>query len=57
MRETLIQVAYLVASALFIIAIKLLNSPRTARLGNGLGALGMALGRCSDAVSPGDRAV
>jgi len=44
MRETLIQVAYLVASALFIIAIKLLNSPRTARLGNGLGALGMTLG-------------
>ncbi len=44
MRETLIQVAYLVASVLFIIAIKLLNSPRTARLGNGLGALGMVLG-------------
>ena len=35
MRENLIQVAYLVASALFIIAIKLLNSPRTARLGKG----------------------
>ncbi len=44
MRETLIQAAYLVASALFIVAIKLLNSPRTARLGNGLGALGMLLG-------------
>ncbi len=44
MRENLIQVTYLVASALFIIAIKLLNSPRTARLGNGLGALGMLLG-------------
>lgn len=44
MRENLIQSAYLVASALFIVAIKLLNSPRTARLGNSLGALGMLLG-------------
>ena len=44
MRETFIQAAYLIASALFIIAIKLLNSPRTARLGNGLGTLGMLLG-------------
>jgi NAD(P) transhydrogenase subunit beta len=44
MRDTLIQATYLVASALFIIAIKLLNSPRTARLGNGLGALGMLMG-------------
>jgi H+-translocating NAD(P) transhydrogenase subunit beta len=43
-RDTLIQATYLVASALFIIAIKLLNSPRTARLGNGLGALGMLMG-------------
>ncbi len=44
MRDTLIQATYLVASALFIIAIKLLKSPRTARLGNGLGALGMLMG-------------
>lgn len=44
MRDTLIQATYLVASALFIIAIKLLQSPRTARLGNGLGALGMLMG-------------
>jgi len=44
MRDTLIQAAYLIASALFIIAIKLLQSPRTARLGNGMGALGMLMG-------------
>jgi NAD(P) transhydrogenase subunit beta len=42
--ETLIQVAYLVASILFIVAIKLLSSPRTARLGNLLGAGGMLIG-------------
>ncbi len=42
--ETLIQVGYLVASVLFILAIKLLSSPRTARLGNLLGAVGMLLG-------------
>ncbi|MEN2993326.1 MAG: NAD(P)(+) transhydrogenase (Re/Si-specific) subunit beta [Bacteroidia bacterium] len=42
--EAFIQVSYLIASILFIVAIKLLNSPRTARLGNALGALGMALG-------------
>ncbi|MCS7188591.1 MAG: NAD(P)(+) transhydrogenase (Re/Si-specific) subunit beta [Bacteroidia bacterium] len=39
--ESLIQVAYLFASIAFIIAIKLLNSPSTARLGNLIGALGM----------------
>lgn len=39
-----IQVSYFVASVLFIVAIKLLNSPRTARLGNFLGALAMLLG-------------
>ncbi|MCX8112595.1 MAG: NAD(P)(+) transhydrogenase (Re/Si-specific) subunit beta [Bacteroidia bacterium] len=42
--ETFIQVAYLVASVSFIIAIKLLGSPRTARIGNWLGSLGMLLG-------------
>lgn len=42
--ETLIQVAYLLASVSFIVAIKLLASPRTARIGNQLGAVGMLLG-------------
>lgn len=42
--ETLIQIAYLLASVSFIVAIKLLASPRTARTGNLLGAVGMLLG-------------
>lgn len=42
--ENLINLAYLAASALFILALKRLSSPRTARSGNLLGALGMALG-------------
>ncbi|HUE76759.1 MAG TPA: NAD(P)(+) transhydrogenase (Re/Si-specific) subunit beta [Longimicrobiales bacterium] len=39
----LIQVAYLVASVLFILGLKQLSSPKTARRGNLLGALGMML--------------
>jgi len=42
--ETFIQVAYLLASVSFIVAIKMLASPRTARTGNLLGAVGMLLG-------------
>jgi len=42
--ELVVQGAYLGASVLFILAIKLLASPRTARLGNLLGALGMLVG-------------
>lgn len=42
--EALINGAYLVASAMFIIALKRLSSPRTARSGNLIGAAGMALG-------------
>ncbi|MCX7606801.1 MAG: NAD(P)(+) transhydrogenase (Re/Si-specific) subunit beta [Bacteroidia bacterium] len=42
--ETIIQIGYLLASVLFIVAIKLLSSPRTARQGNALGAVGMLLG-------------
>ncbi|MCS7298267.1 MAG: NAD(P)(+) transhydrogenase (Re/Si-specific) subunit beta [Bacteroidia bacterium] len=42
--EALIQIAYLAASICFIIAIKLLSSPRTARTGNLVGALGMLTG-------------
>ncbi|MBI4512756.1 MAG: NAD(P)(+) transhydrogenase (Re/Si-specific) subunit beta [Gemmatimonadetes bacterium] len=39
--QTLINAAYLVAAALFIIALRRLSSPTTARSGNLLGALGM----------------
>ncbi len=44
MTELLVQGGYLIASVLFILAIKLLASPRTARQGNLLGALGMLIG-------------
>ena len=43
MKETLITLAYLVASSLFIVGIKRLNSPVTARRGNVISAVGMAL--------------
>ncbi len=42
--ETIIQIAYLAASVAFIVAIKLLSSPRTARIGNLIGATGMLVG-------------
>ncbi len=42
--EVLINAAYLVASAMFILALKRLSSPRTARTGNLIGALGMLIG-------------
>lgn len=42
--EAFIQIAYLVASVSFIVAIKLLGSPRTARVGNLIGAVGMLVG-------------
>nr|MCS7176392.1 NAD(P)(+) transhydrogenase (Re/Si-specific) subunit beta [Candidatus Kapabacteria bacterium]MDW8011800.1 NAD(P)(+) transhydrogenase (Re/Si-specific) subunit beta [Bacteroidota bacterium] len=42
--EVLINLAYLAASAKFIIALKRLSSPRTARSGNLIGASGMLLG-------------
>ncbi|HSJ05143.1 MAG TPA: NAD(P)(+) transhydrogenase (Re/Si-specific) subunit beta [Longimicrobiales bacterium] len=40
---TLIQVAYLVAAVLFILGLKRLSSPKTARSGNMLGATGMLI--------------
>ena len=43
MQQNLINTAYLVSSALFIFGLKGLTSPRTARRGNLLGALGMLL--------------
>ncbi|MBW3554049.1 MAG: NAD(P)(+) transhydrogenase (Re/Si-specific) subunit beta [Gemmatimonadetes bacterium] len=39
----LIEIAYLVASVLFIVGLKQLSSPKTARRGNLLGAMGMLL--------------
>ena len=41
MSQNLINIAYLVASILFVLGLKGLTSPRTARQGNQLGALGM----------------
>ena len=41
MQQNLINIAYLVASVLFILGLKGLTSPRTARRGNLLGATGM----------------
>ena len=41
--ELVIQISYLVASVLFIVGLKRLSSPETARGGNLLGALGMLL--------------
>ena len=38
-----ISVTYLVAAVLFIVGLKMLSSPRTARRGNAIGALGMLL--------------
>jgi NAD(P) transhydrogenase subunit beta len=43
MKETLITLAYLVAASLFIIGLKRLSSPLTARGGNQLAAVGMLL--------------
>ncbi len=42
--EALINLAYLLASAMFILALKRLSSPRTARSGNAIGASGMLIG-------------
>ena len=41
--ETLIRVAYLVAASLFILGLKRLSSPATARSGNYMAAGGMLL--------------
>jgi len=39
----LISLTYLIAAVLFIVGLKMLSSPRTARRGNAIGALGMLL--------------
>ncbi len=43
-RELIIRLIYIVATALFIIGVKLLSSPKSARRGNLLAGLGMLLG-------------
>ncbi|HET9480814.1 MAG TPA: NAD(P)(+) transhydrogenase (Re/Si-specific) subunit beta, partial [Candidatus Polarisedimenticolia bacterium] len=50
---TLTTLAYLVASVLFIYAIKGLASPKTARTGNVLGILGMAIAIVITLAQPG----
>ena len=42
-RESGIAIAYIVAAVLFIFGLKRLSSPATARSGNRLAAIGMAL--------------
>ena len=44
MRDDLIQIAYLVAAFCFILGLRWLSSPRTARKGNLVAALGMLIG-------------
>ena len=41
--SSLVEIIYIVASVLFIVGIKRLSSPKTARSGNALGAVGMLL--------------
>ena len=42
-RQAFVDVAYLIASVCFIIGLKRLSSPATARRGNQLAAVGMAI--------------
>jgi len=42
--DTLIRIAYLITAVAFILALKALSSPKTARLGNMIGAIGMLIG-------------
>ncbi|MCL4423633.1 MAG: NAD(P)(+) transhydrogenase (Re/Si-specific) subunit beta [Actinobacteria bacterium] len=51
--RTGIDVAYLVAAICFIIALRFLSSPKTARLGNLIGAAGMTLALAMTFATPG----
>ena len=44
MTDSLVTLAYLVAASLFILGLKKLGSPRTARAGNRMAAVGMLIG-------------
>jgi len=52
-RVVLINVAYLIAAVCFIIGLKLLSSPATARRGNQIAALGMAVAVVATLFMPG----
>ncbi|HEX5499178.1 MAG TPA: NAD(P)(+) transhydrogenase (Re/Si-specific) subunit beta, partial [Thermomicrobiales bacterium] len=53
--ETIIQLCYLAAAVLFIFGLKRLSSPATARFGNRLAALGMAVALVATLFTPGLR--
>jgi NAD(P) transhydrogenase subunit beta len=52
MTETLIQLAYLVAAFLFIMALRALGRPETARRGMQLAAFGMAVAVLASSFTP-----
>ena len=52
-RVVLINVAYLIAAVCFIVGLKLLSSPATARRGNQIAALGMAVAVVATLFMPG----
>ncbi len=51
--DAAIDISYLVASILFIVGLKFLSSPATARLGNQLAAVGMAVAVVATMFTPG----
>ena len=51
MLDALVTLAYLVAASLFILGLKRLGSPRTARTGNRMAAVGMLVGVVAALVS------
>ena len=53
--EHLTQASYLVAAVLFILSLRWLNTPKTARRGVAAGVAGMTLARRRHAAAPGDR--
>src|SRR5688500_19304802 len=54
-RVVVINVAYLVAAVCFIVGLKLLSSPATARRGNQIAAVGMAIAVAATLFMPGLR--
>ena len=53
----IIETAYLVASALFVMSLYWMNDPRTARRGVGAGVAAMALAIVGTLFNPGHRAL
>ena len=52
-RQAIIDIAYLVSAVCFIFGLKFLSSPKTARRGNQLAALGMIIAVLATFLSPG----